>query len=201
MSAASVRMSATLEVFKMPILIVCRLETAGIKLRPLMKTLYILRHAKSSWTDNSLADFDRPLNARGLNAAPFIGELIARKEFLPDLIISSPAKRAMKTALLVKEASGSNAPIQYDERIYEASPQTLKNVISQVNGEFDSVLIVGHNPGIEGLINHLTGNLEPMPTAALAEISLQIAAWDAVGANCGKLEFIIRPSEEMKNLG
>lgn len=165
-----------------------------------MKTLYILRHAKSSWTDNSLADFDRPLNARGLNAAPFIGELIARKGFLPDLIISSPAKRAMGTALLVKEASGSNALIQYDERIYEANPQTLTNVISQVTAEFDSVLLVGHNPGIEGLINHLTASLEPMPTAALAGMSLNIAAWNEITANCGKLDFIIRPSEEINRL-
>ncbi len=166
-----------------------------------MKTLYLLRHAKSSWTDNSLADFDRPLNARGRNAAPFIGELMARKELLPELIISSPAKRAMGTALLVKEASGSNASIQYDERIYEANPQTLKNVISQVTAEFDSVLMVGHNPGIEGLIDHLTGNLEPMPTAALAGISLNIAAWPEIEADCGKLDFIIRPSEEMKGVG
>ena len=164
------------------------------------KTLYILRHAKSSWNDASLTDFDRPLNSRGLNAAPFIGEMMGRKDILPDLIISSPAKRAMQTALLVKEASGSNAIIQYDERIYEASPQTLKTVISQVVEEVESVLIVGHNPGIEGVINRLTGNLEPMPTAALAEIVLDIAAWNEIDANCGKLKFIIRPNEEMKGL-
>lgn len=166
-----------------------------------MKILYILRHAKSSWDDASLPDFDRPLNGRGLNAAPFIGEIIARKGLFPDLIISSPAKRAMQTAALVKESSGSNAPIQYEERIYEASPQTLKAVISQVAESIGSVLLVGHNPGMEGLISHLTGNLEPMPTAALAAISMDIAAWNKIDANCGKLKFVIRPNEEMKAFG
>ncbi len=167
-----------------------------------MKTLYILRHAKSSWNDPSLADFDRPLNERGLNAAPFIGEVMARKGVVADLIISSPAKRTMETAVLVKEASGSNASIQYDERIYEASNQTLRLVISQIADKIESVLIVGHNPGMEGLINLLTGRVEPMPTAALAAIVLDI---DRVGkkisAKCGTLQFVIRPSEEMKVLG
>ncbi len=166
-----------------------------------MKTLYILRHAKSSSNDPSLADFDRPLNGRGLNAAPFIGEVMARKGVLPDLIISSPAKRAMQTALLVKESSGSNAPVQYDERIYEASTQALTLVISQIDVKIESFMIVGHNPGMEGLINYFTGRPEQMPTAALAEIVLDIDGWDKVAANCGKLQFVIRPNEEMKALG
>ena len=166
-----------------------------------MKTLYLLRHAKSSWTDTSLADFDRPLNGRGQNAAPFMGEVMARKGLLPDLIISSPAKRATQTAILIKESCGSNAPIQYDEKIYEASPQALKGVISQAGNDLESVMIVGHNPGIEGLINYLTGNLEPMPTAALAVILLDIAAWNKIDANSGTLQFVIRPNEEMKASG
>lgn len=166
-----------------------------------MKTLYILRHAKSSWVDNSLADFDRPLNERGLNAAPFIGEVMARKGIQPEVIISSPAKRAMHTAELVKEASGSNSPIQYDERIYEASPHALKLVISQIGEKIDSAMIVGHNPGIEGLIKYLTDRSESMPTAALAAISLDIAGWDSVTAGCGELHFVIRPREEMKAHG
>ncbi|MEO7673790.1 MAG: histidine phosphatase family protein [Pyrinomonadaceae bacterium] len=166
-----------------------------------MKTLYILRHAKSSWNEPSIADFDRPLNERGRNAAPFMGELMALKSLRPDLIISSSAKRAMQTAVLVKESSGSNATIQYDEKIYEASPQTLSAVISQIGEDIESVMIVGHNPGIEGLINHLTGKLEAMPTAALAAVSLDIPAWSRIDANCGRLNFIIRPNDEMKALG
>ena len=163
-----------------------------------MKDIYILRHAKSSWTDNSLADFDRPLNTRGLNAAPFIGEMMATRGALPDVIISSPAKRAMQTAILATEASGSHAAIQYDERIYEATVQTLVSVVSQIDDKFESALIVGHNPTMEGLINYLTGILEPMPTAALASIALDIDSWSNLAPKCGSLKFLIRPSEEMK---
>ncbi len=163
-----------------------------------MKTLYILRHAKSSWDDSSLADFDRPLNGRGINTAPFIGEVMARKGVRANLIISSPAKRAMQTAILVKEASGSNAPIQYDERIYEASTQTLKLLISQIGEEIESVLIVGHNPGMAGLIDYFTGRSEEMPTAALAAIALEIDTWAQAAANCGYLDFVIRPRDEAK---
>jgi phosphohistidine phosphatase len=163
-----------------------------------MKKLFILRHAKSSWNDPSLADFDRPLNERGLNAAPFMGEVIAKRRFLPDVILSSPAKRAMETAMLVKEAAGSNAPIQYDERIYEASPQVLRQVVSELGEDKRSVMIAGHNPGIEGFVKFLTNSSERMPTAALAVIDLGIEQWKDVLQGCGTLQAVIRPKEEMK---
>ncbi len=163
-----------------------------------MKRLYVLRHAKSSWDDASLADFDRPLNDRGRGAAPFMGELMAGRGLRPDLIVSSPAVRAMQTAQLVKEASGFDVPLRYDERIYEASPQTLLAVVSQISEDAASALIVGHNPGMEGIIRFLTGDLQPMPTAALASIKLAIDRWAAAGEGSGTLEFIIRPKEEMK---
>ncbi len=163
-----------------------------------MKKLYILRHAKSSWDQPGLADFDRALNHRGLIAAPFMGELIAIKDYLPDLIISSPAKRARQTAVIVKESSGANAELKFDERIYEASPQELRQIVSELSEEINSAMIVGHNPGIEGFINFLTGNQEPMPTAALASITLNIDKWSDLSADCGELQEIIRPKEEMK---
>ena len=163
-----------------------------------MKKLYILRHAKSSWERPDLPDFDRELNHRGLIAAPFMGELIARKEYLPDLIISSPAKRASQTAIIVKESSGSNAELKFDERIYEASLQALRQVVSEVGDETNSAMIVGHNPGIEGFIKYLTGKSEPMPTAALASVTLNISKWSDLFADCGDLQEVIRPKEEMK---
>lgn len=166
-----------------------------------MKKLFVLRHAKSSWDDSNLADFDRPLNGRGLNAAPFMGELIARKSLMPDLFLSSPAKRASQTAALVKESSGSNAELRFDERIYEASPNTLCQVITEIDDANDSAMIVGHNPGMEGLIRLLTGSSEPMPTAALASIDLNVKSWGEVSAGSGRLVQLIRPKEEMKNLG
>jgi phosphohistidine phosphatase len=163
-----------------------------------MKRLYLLRHAKSSWEDSSLADFDRPLNDRGLRAAPFMGELMAERGIRPELIVSSPAKRTMETALLIKESAGFDVPVRYDERIYEASPQTLRTVISQLSDEIGSVLLVGHNPGMEGVIRFLSGVPEPMPTAALASIRLNLAHWRLITERAGIAEFVLRPKEEMK---
>lgn len=166
-----------------------------------MKKLFILRHAKSSWDDPNLTDFDRPLNERGLNAAPFMGEVMAKRGFMPGTILSSPARRAMKTALLVKESAGSNAVVQYDERIYDATPQTLRQVVSELGEDQGSAMLVGHNPGIEGFISYLTGNRESMPTAALAVVDLKIDTWEDVSADCGELQLVVRPKEEMKTLG
>lgn len=162
-----------------------------------MKHLYLLRHAKSSWDDDAIADFDRPLNQRGLTAAPFMGELMARRAMSPELIISSPAKRAMQTAILVQGSSGLHGPMRYDERIYEASIQTLRSVVSQISDAISSVLIVGHNPGMEGIIRYLTGDLIPMPTAALAVITLSVESWAEITADRGVLTEVYRPKDEM----
>jgi phosphohistidine phosphatase len=162
-----------------------------------MKRLFILRHAKSSWTDIDLADFDRPLNERGLDAAPFMGRYLAEEGHMPDAIVSSPAKRARETAELVKEHSGFEPEIGFDERIYEASPNTLREVASELPDTADSAMIVGHNPGIEGFIRHLTGQIEPMPTAALAVIELDIDSWGKIDHLSGRVVAVIRPKELM----
>ncbi len=166
-----------------------------------MKQLFVLRHAKSSWTDSSLSDFERPLNDRGLNAAPFMGELIARKNLLPDIILSSPAKRAVHTATLIKESSGANAEIRYDERIYEASPHTLRQIVAELDDAFGSAMIVGHNPGIEGFIRYVTGKFEPMPTASLAVIEFKKDKWCKIDADSGKVLNVFRPKDEIRAIG
>lgn len=163
-----------------------------------MKTLFLLRHAKSSWSEPNLSDFDRPLNERGHRSAPFIGELMQINGFEPYVIMSSPALRATTTAELVKKAGKLAAEIRYEHRIYEASPHTLSQVVSETDDAYASALLVGHNPGIEGFIRYLTGNLEPMPTAALAVIDLKIESWLAISDGVGKLERIFRPKEGMK---
>lgn len=165
-----------------------------------MKTLFVMRHAKSSWDDSAMADFDRPLNRRGLKAAPFMGELMASKNLRPDVIVSSPARRAMQTTVLVKEHSGSNCPLTFDERIYEAGPLTLLAVVSEIHDKYSSALVVGHNPGMEGFIRYLTGRIEPMPTAALAVIELSIDVWSDVSIEIGNLNEIYRPKEEMETI-
>jgi len=162
-----------------------------------VKTLYILRHAKSSWERPDIADFERPLNEAGRNTAPFMGQLLYDRTFQPDLILSSPAKRAKQTAVLIKETAGFKAEIKYDDRIYEASPQVLLQVIADVKEKRESVMLVGHNPGIEGLIRFLTGHKESMPTAALAIIELWVNKWDGIVADSGVLKELIRPKEEM----
>jgi phosphohistidine phosphatase len=164
-----------------------------------MKTLFILRHAKSSWEDPDSPDFDRPLNERGLKTAPFVGGLMREKQLRVDLILSSPARRARETAMLVRENGELAAEIRYHEKIYEASPTTLLHILAEAADEFSSVLLVGHNPGLEGLIKILTGGIQPMPTAALAEIELNIEQWSEISPDRGKLIFIIRPKDEMKS--
>ena len=160
-----------------------------------MKTLFILRHAKSSWENANLADFDRPLNPRGLKDAPLAGETIRKNKFQVDSIIASPARRAEQTAILVKEAARIEAEVQYDERIYEASPHRLLQILSELDDEIQSLMLVGHNPGLEGLIKMLTQEVESMPTAALAVIDLKIDAWKQIHIDCCNLRTLILPKD------
>lgn len=160
-----------------------------------MKTLFVLRHAKSSWEDTNSADFDRPLNKRGLENAPLVGEMIRKNKYEIDLIISSPAKRAEQTAILVKEAAQIEAAVQFDERIYEASSHRLLHIASEVNDQIKSLMIVGHNPGLESLLKILTGETESMPTAALAVIDLKIDSWSEIHIDCCNLRTVIRPKD------
>ncbi len=163
-----------------------------------MKTLYLLRHAKSSWDDSSVSDFDRTLNSRGEKAAPFVGSLMKERGMTPEVIISSPAKRAKQTAKLVAKAAGFPSKISYDERIYEASTARLLAVIGEIADDVDSALLVGHNPGMESLIWYLTGKMEPMPTAALAVIELNVDSWSDVVEGGGVLITVIRPKDEVR---
>lgn len=166
-----------------------------------MKTLFILRHAKSSWDDFNLSDFDRPLNKRGLKTAPLMGKKMYENFFQPAIIVSSPAKRAKQTAILVKELAQIPREIKYDERVYEASPLRLLKIISELDKRYDSAMIVGHNPGLEALLKTLTGEIKSMPTAALAVIDLNIENWHETAADCGKLRILIRPKDDLKSLG
>jgi phosphohistidine phosphatase len=165
-----------------------------------MKTLFILRHAKSAWDNSDLSDFERPLNSRGLDAARFIGGLIYERNLHPQIIISSSAKRAKQTAVLVKEIAEIAQPITFDERIYEASPLALFSLINEFDNKYESVMLVGHNPGLESLVRILTRENQTLPTAALVKINLGIEHWSNLETDCGTLEFVIRPKDEMKKI-
>ncbi len=160
-----------------------------------MKTLLLLRHAKSSWSDPALRDFYRPLNKRGLKAAPLIGRFMRKRKLRPDLILSSPANRARQTTELVVEAAGLETEPRFDESLYEASAVQLLEVVSQVGDDAGEVMLVGHNPGLEDLLVSLTGEARRMPTAALARISLDIERWSEVRETGGQLEWLVKPKE------
>ncbi len=142
-----------------------------------MKTLMLLRHAKSSWNNASLNDHDRPLNARGLNDAPRMGRLLYSEDLVPDVIYSSTAKRAADTAGSVALAAGFEGDIHYTRDLYHADPDAYMEVARSLNDTVNSVLMVGHNPGLEELVAELSGHAEPLPTAALAVFSLNVAEW------------------------
>ena len=160
-----------------------------------MKTLFLLRHAKSSWTDPQLSDFDRPLNERGRRTAPLMGGVMRDREYRPEVIISSPARRANDTAMLVAGVLEQTESIQFEAGLYEADPQTLLSVVRTINDDNSSAMLVGHNPGTEGFLRLLTGKLEPMPTASLAVIELRIESWSDVSLGSGSLKEVIRPKE------
>jgi len=140
-----------------------------------------------------MSDFDRPLNTRGEKAAMFMGTMMAARGLVPEIIISSPAVRARETAELVASAAGFAAEIKFDERIYEASPSELLAVTSDIPDQFSTALIVGHNPGSEGFIWHLTGTLEPMPTGAVAILALRIDQWTEISEDRGTVTDVLRP--------
>ncbi|HEX8558159.1 MAG TPA: histidine phosphatase family protein [Pyrinomonadaceae bacterium] len=160
-----------------------------------MKTLYLLRHAKSGWNVPGLRDFDRPLNARGREEAPLVGRFLRERKLRVDLIISSPAERARQTAALVKEAAGLSAELLYDERIYEADAARLLEVVTRAGETADALLLVGHNPGMEELLLLLTGAGRQMQTAALACVALEVERWGEARDGSGRIEWLVPPKE------
>ena len=142
-----------------------------------MKTLLILRHAKSSWSDANLSDHERPLNKRGKHDAPRMGKLLQAEQLTPDLIVSSTAKRAHKTAAKVADGCGYQGDIELTDSFYLGRPGNYVQYLQQVADENDSVMVGGHNPGLEALLDLLTGHDERLPTAALAQIEFDIASW------------------------
>jgi phosphohistidine phosphatase len=161
-----------------------------------MKTLLILRHAKSSWNDPALDDHERPLNKRGRRDAPPMGELVREYGLIPDVIISSDAVRARLTAEAVAEAARYAGEILLDPRLYLACSADILSLLTMVRENAGTVMIVGHNPGLETLVEQLTGERQDLPTAALAQIGLPIDQWrDLKRSTRGTLVGLWRPEE------
>jgi phosphohistidine phosphatase len=142
-----------------------------------MKTLLVLRHAKSSSYNSALDDHVRPLNKRGRRDGPRMGELLRKYGLIPDVVISSDAVRAQLTAKAVVEAARYAGEILLDHRLYLASAADILSLLRTVREKAETVMIVGHNPGLEELVAQLTGDRQDLPTAALAQIVLPIDQW------------------------
>ncbi|MDE0296998.1 MAG: histidine phosphatase family protein [Candidatus Poribacteria bacterium] len=160
-----------------------------------MKTLLILRHAKSSWKDEGVLDHDRPLNKRGKRDAPRVGELLLHQGLIPDLIVSSTAKRARSTAKRVAKACRYAGEIQLTSQFYHAPAGSYIEYLNHLPDEYSRVMVVGHNPGMEELVARLGQNCT-MPTAALANLSLPIDCWSELdGATEGRLVQVWYPRD------
>ena len=169
-----------------------------------MKRLAILRHAKSSWADAGMDDFDRPLNDRGRDAARRIGEELTNRKLRFDLVLASAAARVRETLAGVGETYDLGPDVRYDDELYAVGEEMLLAVVHAVPKKVGSVLIVGHNPGLEQLVASLTrddGNnfrrrvMVKFPTAALAVIDLDVEHWEEVDRGRGEIVELILPRE------
>ncbi len=160
-----------------------------------MKTLYILRHAKSSWEFDELSDHDRPLNKRGRTDAPLMGRELASRGEAPALIISSPAVRALTTANLVgKELGYDPDHILIDDRIYGADKKTLLEVVRESPAEIDSVMLVGHNEALTEFANMLSPEvIGSIPTAGLVALSFNCESWYEIDRDNASYKFFDFP--------
>jgi phosphohistidine phosphatase len=162
-----------------------------------MKRLTLVRHAKSSWKNAALADFDRPLNSRGQRDAPRMGARLAALGILPDIILSSPARRARKTAKLLAAAiPDAHERILFDPALYEASAAVLLERVRTFDESWQHVMLVGHNPGLTDLTNLLTAaGVENIPTCGVLVADLAIDSWPAADAGCGHSVHYLIPKE------
>ncbi len=161
-----------------------------------MKTLLVLRHGKSSWANSGLSDHDRHLKDRGRRDATRMGEELSARDLVPDLILSSTARRARSTARRAAEAAGCAERITETRELYLTGVEhQLRTVAMSAGDEHQRVMIVGHNPTLEDLVGHLTSCDERMTTGNLACIDLDIESWRQLPAAQGELRFLLRPRE------
>jgi len=167
-----------------------------------MKLLYLLRHAKSSWDDADIGDFDRVLNKRGRKAAKAMAIYFREAGIQPAAVLCSPAKRTRETLKYLQPSLGE-APVQFDRRIYEASYQTLLHCLADLPAETESALLIGHNPGLERLALYLMSDhghgtgasrmVDKYPTGSLAVLMAPAADWSSLKVGSCRLDDFVRP--------
>ena len=165
-----------------------------------MKTLYLVRHAKSSWDDLDLKDINRPLNERGKKDAPRMGKRLKEKRVFPDLMLSSPAVRALSTCREIAKSLGYlEENIKTDKRLYHASEDQLLKIVQELNDLNDDeevVMIFGHNPGLTEFANSLLGeNIENIPTSGVIASEIKVKFWKDTKFGSGELKFFDFPKK------
>jgi len=165
-----------------------------------MKRLFLIRHAKSSWSDISLDDIDRPLNKRGKRDAPFMAKLLKEKNIFPDLLISSPAKRANSTAMFFADAFDyPKERIVVKSPIYESSVRDFLDVLQEIEDENRVVFLFGHNPALTLFTTFLSGkDLINIPTCGIAGLKLKVEKWGQINENTCELELFEYPKKYLK---
>ena len=160
-----------------------------------MKTLILVRHAKSSWDYPNLSDFDRPLNGRGKRDAPGMGRYLAEQGIHADLIVSSPANRAITTARVIQEHQGRPKPAMVEERsLYHASASTILRVVQSQPEGVNSLMVFGHNPGFTDCANRLCdGDIDNIPTCGVVGIRFDVSRWSDVGFGDGEQQYFYSP--------
>lgn len=153
------------------------------------KQLLLIRHAKSDWNNVGLRDFDRPLNKRGHSNAPEMANRMVEQQIIPDLILSSPALRAITTATYFAENWDIDQPkIRQEYSIYEANVKSLLALVNQLDNKFDRVAMFGHNPGFTDFVNYLSdANIYNMPTCSVVIIEFPFENWNEVSTETGKV--------------
>jgi phosphohistidine phosphatase len=149
-----------------------------------LKTLFLVRHAKSSWDDPELADADRPLSGRGRRSARKMGRRLAKRSADPDLVLSSPAVRALKTArIIARRLDYSRRKVLVSPRLYACSADELLHTVRTLDDRFRTVLIVGHNPEITAFARRFCARITHMPTCAVARFTFDLTSWAQVDAS------------------
>lgn len=163
-----------------------------------MKTLVIIRHAKSSWDNISLSDFERPLNDRGLRDAPRMGKRLNEKEITPDLLLTSPAKRALTTCHFFADALQCPATsITTDPALYHASEETILKIIKSQADTSDVIFLFGHNPGLTDFVNKITDTyIQNIPTCGMVGLSFTVSHWNEIRWESGELIFFDYPKNK-----
>jgi len=158
------------------------------------RSLFVMRHGKSDWSAPEGGDHERPLKRRGRRAAEQMGRLLTAADCAPDLVLSSSAVRAHTTAEIACEAGQWDCPLEVSRELYEASPAGVLEHLRALGAELQRILVVGHEPTCSELVGALSGSPPPsFPTATLARVDFELASWDLVVADSGRLAWLIPP--------